>query len=75
METKICKSCDTEKELIEFSKNRYRKDGVNSYCKPCIRVYQNGLYAKKKYKKLGLWGKIIWWAELGLERLSKKGDR
>jgi len=34
---KRCHKCNTEKDLLEFHKNRARKDGVDVYCKICSR--------------------------------------
>ena len=34
---KICLKCLTEKELAEFGKDKQKKDGINPYCKSCIR--------------------------------------
>ena len=39
---KLCKHCDTEKELTEFYKNKKSKDGHQHYCKDCT---------KKKFKE------------------------
>ena len=33
--TKYCPKCQTEKDLLRFSKNKARKDGVQNYCKEC----------------------------------------
>ena len=32
---KRCPSCETEKPVAEFYRNRARSDGLGSYCKPC----------------------------------------
>jgi hypothetical protein len=34
-----CNKCNTYKELTEFYKNKYRKDGLNLYCKLCNKEY------------------------------------
>jgi hypothetical protein len=39
METKTCIKCKVEKETLNFSKDRKRKDGLNPYCKQCVRDY------------------------------------
>lgn len=36
---KKCPRCNEHKLLIEFSKNRSRKHGVSTYCKPCGKRY------------------------------------
>jgi hypothetical protein len=35
MATKICWVCKQEKELLSFSKDKSRKDGINPACKIC----------------------------------------
>ena len=35
---KVCKKCFKEKKLEEFSKNNTTKDGLASWCKPCVRI-------------------------------------
>lgn len=39
MDTKVCSRCDTKKPRSEFHKNRNRADGLNGFCKICIKVY------------------------------------
>ena len=40
METmKICTKCGIELPLSEFSKNKSRKDGLQPYCKVCMKQY------------------------------------
>jgi hypothetical protein len=34
---KICNKCKQKKELIEFNKNKYVKDGYQSWCKICVK--------------------------------------
>ena len=36
---KRCYKCGEEKALCEFSKNKSRKDGLNSLCKACVKAY------------------------------------
>lgn len=50
---KICKTCDVSKPLSSFSKNKTKKDGFNSECKDCRKVYIREHYKKNKgyYKK------------------------
>jgi protein-arginine kinase activator protein McsA len=43
---KICTICKKEKELIEFNKNKSRKDGLNTLCKQCSQKR-----SKKYYKE------------------------
>ena len=37
---KICKKCGEEKELEEFSKDKYSKDGFTDSCKECRNKYK-----------------------------------
>lgn len=52
---KTCSKCNTEKPLIEFHKNKARKDGVATYCKKCTSEYcqtpQKKQYEKNRNKK------------------------
>lgn len=43
--TKFCKKCDSAKSKDEFYKQANSKDGLQAYCKTCLREY-----AKKKLK-------------------------
>lgn len=36
---KKCSKCKQPKPIEDFYRNRYQKDGVDSYCKPCRKVY------------------------------------
>jgi len=45
METKICTKCGIEKLLIEFYKSSVHKNGKNSVCSECMRIYT------KQYRK------------------------
>lgn len=37
MSDRCCIRCKTAKPLSEFGRNKANPDGINSYCKPCIR--------------------------------------
>ena len=39
--TKICTKCKIERNIDEFSKNKLKKYGVNSHCKPCKKLHYN----------------------------------
>jgi len=41
---KLCKRCDTTKPREAFSKNKCRKDGLQTYCKECSRKIDNEHY-------------------------------
>jgi hypothetical protein len=60
---KICKKCNKEKELIDFSKHKRTADGYNYYCKECnrnyrlqnkdrLKEYNNNYYCQNKEKLL-----------------------
>ena len=40
-ETKICSKCKFEKSINEFSKNKSKKDGLNSHCNKCRKEYRD----------------------------------
>lgn len=48
METKICNKCKKEKSIEDFSINNTRKDGRNSICKECFRIYRNNHYKENR---------------------------
>tara|TARA_B100000965_G_scaffold386478_1_gene388768 strand:+ start:434 stop:1264 length:831 start_codon:yes stop_codon:yes gene_type:complete len=51
MATKICPTCKTEKPLLEFGKNKTKKDGLTTYCKPCSTKRLRELYNKPENKE------------------------
>ena len=67
---KKCSKCKTDKELTEFSKNKTRKDGLNSACKVCHRQLVNAHYDKKPqyYKDKALKSKQEWYAWLRTQK-------
>lgn len=44
--TKVCKSCGKELPILEFYRDRTKKDGHGNECKECRREYQKA-YAKQ----------------------------
>ncbi|MFC5596468.1 HNH endonuclease [Deinococcus cellulosilyticus] len=46
--SKQCRRCQEEKSLNEFSPNKKRRDGRQSYCRKCTREYMN----KKNHENL-----------------------
>lgn len=48
---KRCADCGLEKPLQDFVKNRSKKSGLSSYCKPCwnvrIKIYLEGRYGSR----------------------------
>lgn len=47
---KICYKCKIEKELCEFHKNKYKKDGYNTICKECRKIKSKDDYFNNKNK-------------------------
>lgn len=43
---KCCPRCGEVKPLSEFSKDRARRDGVQTMCRPCRRVYDRERYER-----------------------------
>jgi hypothetical protein len=55
MKTKYCCGCHQTKEIVEFVKNKYRYDGLQSMCKNCFKTYhknRNHPHIKKRKNKL-----------------------
>lgn len=38
MKAKVCKRCNKEKPIGEFSRNKTRRDGLQDYCKVCNNI-------------------------------------
>jgi hypothetical protein len=49
---KVCYNCKEEKDISEFHKNPKKKDGVNSTCKDCRRIYHKEHYENNKTEYL-----------------------
>lgn len=49
---KRCGKCNKLKHLSEFHKNTLKKDGVQSMCKDCRKIYHRYHYLKNKKKYL-----------------------
>lgn len=47
---KICTTCEIEKTLDNFRKNKINKDGLNYFCFECERNYKKLYYQKNKEK-------------------------
>ncbi len=48
---RICKKCNIEKDLSEFSKRSKSKDGYNIYCKKCDYIWNKKSYDKTSGKR------------------------
>ena len=51
MKTKFCPKCKKEKPLNEFHKNKRTKNGINCYCKECLK--SENIKDNEKLAKLG----------------------
>lgn len=49
---KICRLCNVEKPLEEFSKRKDQKDGLHFWCKPCLSAKKAESYQKNREKTL-----------------------
>lgn len=45
---KICKKCNIEKDINNFSKSKKHKDGIKNTCKICNKDYYNIFYKNKR---------------------------
>lgn len=51
--SKRCSKCHTEKEVLDFNRGGRAKDGLQYWCKACIKLYRHtpaGLAAADKYE-------------------------
>ena len=48
--TKVCSKCECTKLVREFSKNKLKHDGLNAWCKQCMKTYCNE-YHQNNYDK------------------------
>ncbi len=77
---KFCYKCDIDKPVEEFSNNKSTKDGLQSECKACVKVY------RKKNRERDCLNKKLWneanknhvanqrklYLELNREQISKR---
>lgn len=49
---KVCKKCGNRLSLSEFSTRSNAKDGLNYYCKGCVKEYAQQHYLQNREKKL-----------------------
>lgn len=52
MAFKYCPKCDKTKSYIFFGKNKSRSDGLQSYCKECMKISRKKNSKKEKSKEL-----------------------
>mgnify|MGYP007090453225 CR=1 FL=1 len=48
---KICKQCNQEKPIIDFSNKKDEKDGKHRYCKPCMKIQNDNWYQNNKINR------------------------
>ena len=48
MSKKFCSGCKKRKPLIDFAKNKSKKDGKQNYCKACCKIVKRHQYQKHK---------------------------
>lgn len=51
MATKTCSKCKSEKPLKEFSKSRNAKDGLQSRCRHCVKLYDQKPHTRAGFRK------------------------
>jgi len=52
MITKICPKCQERKNIVDFWKDKYTKDGYGYYCKDCQRTNNKKSYQRNRKKRL-----------------------
>ena len=56
---KTCSKCKISKEIhTDFSKNKSRSDGLNSWCRKCAKVYAQKYYQDNKTKLIKQIGRL-----------------
>jgi len=71
LENKLCSSCCNNLNINLFSKNKYIKDGYNSKCKNCLKLYRKLRLTKIKYDIKSLKKCIICSLEKNIKYFSK----
>lgn len=51
METKRCSMCKKKLPVNMFGKNKSRPDGMQSFCKPCMREYSHKYNIENRHKR------------------------
>lgn len=58
MTTKTCRDCDETKPVSEFSRRASAKDGLQSYCRACVRIRNQASHKANPRTEQ----KRAWWA-------------
>lgn len=64
---KFCYSCKLDKLIIDFSKNKNKKDGLNDMCKFCSKIYhknyrilnKENLFLKRRFIEIKTKKKLL----------------
>ena len=67
---KNCSKCDTVQPIANFSKDKYHKDGLQTYCKSCAIAYRN-----KNKEKMALYRKDYMRNRRSIDPLLSLRDR
>lgn len=51
---KRCNNCATEKDYSEFNRNKLKKDGLQTYCRPCAQKFNNDNYRNSPERRAKL---------------------
>ncbi len=65
---KPCSKCELVKNESDFSKDKYRKDGLRSQCKSCMKEYQQSKAGKRADRKYSQ-------TSAGKEKSRKRSNR
>ncbi len=72
--TKLCKSCQTEKSINNYSKNKNKKDGLSDRCKECHNIYKKE-YRQKNKEKIKDYNRKYYKTDKGQEIEKRKRDK
>lgn len=76
---KVCTKCGQWKELTQFAKGSYTRDGFQYHCKDCNRAYRQAnreriLAANKAYVEANKDRHLAYWREYDERRKDKKAE-
>lgn len=63
--TKICNTCQTEKDIFEYQRCSANADGVNNKCRACVKTYRKE-QRLKNYERNLIAGKRLAMVENGI---------